>query len=52
MRRPAEQRMHQADHQQIDRQPRCVEQRMDACAAQDCTQLRDIAQHVGTGATR
>ena len=48
----AEQRMHQADHQQVDRQPGRVEQRLDAAAAQEGAQLRDIAQRVGVRPAR
>ncbi len=41
-----EQRMHQADHQQVDGEPRCIEQRANARAAEEGAQPRDVPQRI------
>jgi hypothetical protein len=45
-----QQRMHESDHQQVDRQPRRIEERAHAGAAEEAAQLRDVAQPLDLGA--
>jgi hypothetical protein len=46
----AEQRMHEGDDGEVDRQPGGIEQRLDAAAAEEGAQLSDVAHGVGVDA--